>query len=180
MGENVGRYNTTGFDNTGYGNDALENVTTGNRNIGVGPNTLGNLTTGAGNVAIGNNAGAWYGAGSAGEYNRSSTNSIYIGPWAWGSADGNDNEIVIGANAVGNGTNTVTIGNSSVTDTYLAGTCHIGTLAKLTPLAAAPASSSQGMIALANRTGWDPLTKGSGGPYLVWYDGSAWVSLTSQ
>ena len=50
----------------------------------------------------------------------------------------------------------------------------------LNPLSAAPSSPVAGMIVRANRVNWDPLSKGSGGSYLVWYDGSAWVSLTSQ
>ena len=59
------------------------------------------------------------------------------------------------------------------------------TLAKilnLTPLAAAPTSPVVGKtIACANRTNWDPLSKGSGGSYLVRYnDAGAWVAITAQ
>jgi hypothetical protein len=50
----------------------------------------------------------------------------------------------------------------------------------LNPLSAAPSSPVAGMIVRADRVNWDPLSKGSGGSYLCWYDGSAWVSLTSQ
>ena len=48
------------------------------------------------------------------------------------------------------------------------------------PLSSAPSNPTIGMQVLANRQNWDPLSKGSGGPYFVWYDGNNWVSLTSQ
>lgn len=48
------------------------------------------------------------------------------------------------------------------------------------PLAAEPTGKTQGMICLANRANWDPLSKGSGGAYLVWYNGSAWKALDEQ
>ena len=50
----------------------------------------------------------------------------------------------------------------------------------MTPLAAAPSSPWTGMQALANRTGWDPLAKGSGGAYWVWWSGSAWLAIDAQ
>jgi hypothetical protein len=49
-----------------------------------------------------------------------------------------------------------------------------------TPKTAAPGSPTQGQVCLADRTNWDPLGKGSGGPYFVWYNGSAWVAIDSQ
>lgn len=47
-------------------------------------------------------------------------------------------------------------------------------------LTAAPSYKWTGMIVRADRTNWDPLTKGSGGSYLVWYNGSAWRALDQQ
>jgi hypothetical protein len=47
-------------------------------------------------------------------------------------------------------------------------------------LTAAPANPYQGMMVIANRTTWDPKTKGSGGPYPVWYNGSAWKLPSEQ
>ncbi len=52
--------------------------------------------------------------------------SIYIGHDSKASADSNTNEIVIGSTAEGNGSNTATIGNSSITDTYIKGILHVG------------------------------------------------------
>jgi len=43
------------------------------------------------------------------------------------SDDGTDNEIVIGYNAIGNGSNSVTLGNDDITTTILKGSVGIGT-----------------------------------------------------
>lgn len=50
----------------------------------------------------------------------------------------------------------------------------------LAVLTAAPSSPSTGDIAYADRITWDPLSKGSGGSYLVHYNGSAWVGINEQ
>jgi len=34
------------------------------------------------------------------------------------------------------------------------------------------------MIAIADRTNWDPASKGSGPSYPVYYNGTSWDSLT--
>lgn len=47
-------------------------------------------------------------------------------------------------------------------------------------LTAPPASPWVGQVVRADRTTWDPLSFGSGGSYYVWYNGTSWVSLTSQ
>ena len=48
---------------------------------------------------------------------------------------------------------------------------------RFAPLSAAPANPTQGRVALANQSGWDPLGLGSVGPYFVWWNGSAWRGL---
>ena len=45
---------------------------------------------------------------------------------------------------------------------------------------AAPGTPYEGMIAVADRTTWDPLTKGTGPSYAVYYNGSAWIELTNS
>ena len=80
--------------------------------------------------------------------------------------DGTDGKMVTGA------------GNLVLTPA--SGRVTIGQMLHLSAQSAAPGSPSTGDIALANRTNWDPLSKGSGGPYPVWYNGSAWVSLAGQ
>ena len=37
-----------------------------------------------------------------------------------------------------------------------------------------------GCRVLADRANWDPASKGSGGAYWVWYDGSGWVAIDAQ
>ena len=49
---------------------------------------------------------------------------MYEGFQAYPLADGDTNENVIGNGAIGHGSNTTTLGNSSITDTYLAGIVH--------------------------------------------------------
>lgn len=47
-------------------------------------------------------------------------------------------------------------------------------------LTAEPALRWAGMICRADRTNWDPLSKGSGGSYLTWYNGTSWAALDQQ
>ena len=50
---------------------------------------------------------------------------------------------------------------------------------KLTPLSAEPADPTVGMICVADKTNWDPLTSGGARPYVVFYDGAIWTNLSS-
>uniref|UniRef100_UPI00321FC93C hypothetical protein n=1 Tax=Thermogutta sp. TaxID=1962930 RepID=UPI00321FC93C len=81
-------------------------------------------TTGYQNSAVGVNAGRYDSNGGA---NQTSNNSVYLGYDARALADGDTNEIVIGASAVGNGSNSVTLGNDSITKTILKGNIGIRT-----------------------------------------------------
>ena len=54
-----------------------------------------------------------------------SANSIFIGDGARAQANAQRNQIVIGNAAVGNGTNTVTIGSDAITDNYFNGNVDI-------------------------------------------------------
>ncbi len=93
--------------------------------------------------------------------NQTSSNSVYEGFQAYPLASGDTNENVIGNTAIGHGSNTTTLGNTSVTDTYLAGTVHgtsftgnaatatttTGNAATATALAATPGQCSSGNYA---------------------------------
>ena len=81
------------------------------------------VSSGSNNTALGYNAGAYYTGTLA---NTTSTNSIYIGYTTIASANGNTNETVIGYNTTGNGSNTVTIGNTSITANYFTGSVRGG------------------------------------------------------
>jgi hypothetical protein len=110
------RDNTTGSQNAAFGNLALYFNTTGSQNTGIGYSALGGNTTGINNVAVGYIAGNLINSGTD---NITSSNSVYLGHDTRASASGNTNEIVIGHEGRGNGSNTVTIGNSSITSNFL-------------------------------------------------------------
>jgi hypothetical protein len=99
---------TTGLDNTGIGTSALQQNTTGSNNTGVGSSALRQLTTASQMTALGNNAGRFRGTGT--DTNTTGTGGIYIGYQARGSTLAQTNEIVIGVNALGLGSNTAVIG----------------------------------------------------------------------
>lgn len=126
-----GAFNSDFSYNSGFGSYSMQYISTGSYNTGVGANTLKHLTTGSYNIGVGHDAGRKYGSGTS--YNTTSKNSIFIGYDTRASANGDTNEIVIGSNAIGNGHNTVTLGDDNVTDIYLneAGTAklHASTLA---------------------------------------------------
>lgn len=110
--------NTTGNNNTGSGFQALYGNTTGNHNTASGFQALYLNTTASNNTAIGSMAGRYSASGTA---LITPANSTFIGYDTRASVDAGTNETVIGYAAVGNGSNTVTIGNASVTATYLQG-----------------------------------------------------------
>jgi hypothetical protein len=123
----LGRYslfnNTTGSNNIAIGREAMNNNTTGYSNIGIGVWALAGNTTGAMNIGIGYEAGRRIASGSN---NQTSSNSIYIGYDTRALSNGDTNEIVIGHSAIGGGSNSVVIGNDSITKTYLKGKLAIG------------------------------------------------------
>lgn len=107
--------NTTGSNNVASGANALNANTTGSNNAASGAYALYLNTTGSRNVANGMDAGRYITSGAG---NVTSANSTYIGFDTRASADGNTNETVIGYAARGNGSNTVTLGNSSITGLF--------------------------------------------------------------
>ncbi|MDI9379777.1 MAG: hypothetical protein QM845_02715 [Verrucomicrobiota bacterium] len=125
---------TTGHNNVAIGRAAGFRVTTGNENMAVGAGSFGfatsnsrltgagfssggNVTTGSDIVAIGYSAGRYRGAGT--DAHTSANQGTYIGAYSRSEASGGTtNEIVIGYNAVGAGSNTATLGNTSLTGVY--------------------------------------------------------------
>ncbi|MFA5161392.1 MAG: tail fiber domain-containing protein, partial [Elusimicrobiales bacterium] len=123
---------STGGDNSAFGAAALGGYTTGANNSAFGYAALYHITTADNNIAMGYNAGRYYGTGTG--QNATSYNSVYLGTDARPSADGDSNEIVIGYAARGNGSNSVTLGNASITKTVLQGSVGIGTINPSTAL----------------------------------------------
>jgi len=114
MGAYALNNNTEGNHNTGVGRNALYSNTTGSYNTGVGRNALYNNTIGSYNTGVGRNAGRYIADGITD--NATSSNCVFLGAHTKASADGVTNEIVIGYNATGSGSNTATYGNASITE----------------------------------------------------------------
>ena len=139
VGSRAGQANLVGINNTyfgalagtsatgnnnsffGYYSGAL--TTTGTSNTGFGSGSGGNNTTGSNNLFIGSSAGATLANGVT--TNQTSGNSVFIGVNTKALSAGNTNQIVIGYNATGNGTNTTTIGDTTVTDNYIRGNFNV-------------------------------------------------------
>jgi hypothetical protein len=116
---------TTGYFNSLFGNDSGQFLTTGIGNVAVGNYSLMNITTQSYNTAIGFNSGRFI---SGGTILSSAQDSIFIGSETRALASGQSNQIVIGHQAIGNGSNTVVIGNSSIVSNRFFGTLRIGTI----------------------------------------------------
>ena len=127
--------NISGSGNTSVGMSSLENASSGSGETAVGLNSLSSLQTGDANDAFGGNAltglasgtdnvAVGDGAGddvSGGGQNTAATQNTYLGASTQSQQSGDNNEVVIGAYAVGNGSNSVTLGNTTVVSTVLRG-----------------------------------------------------------
>jgi hypothetical protein len=140
----VGRYslraNTIGQENTAIGYNSLQSNTSGSNNIGLGIYSLNSNETASTNTAVGsyslehtiaggNNVALGYGAGrhlsDGSTPNTAPTNSLFLGANTRSLGTTNDNQIVIGYLALGKGSNTVQLGNTSITATYLQGEVNV-------------------------------------------------------
>jgi hypothetical protein len=120
LGDGALSENTSGENNIAIGHDALHDNTEGDNNVSIGNSSLYNNITGSNNTAIGTDAG--YYAGSGFTSLESVDNSIFVGYRARAlNATGDTNEIVIGHNIVGLGSNTTVIGNNNTVSTTLKG-----------------------------------------------------------
>jgi hypothetical protein len=120
VGQSALRLNTTGVANTAIGRSALSASTTGNYNSALGWQSLAGNTTGIDNVAVGYNAGRYDSTGTAPM--TTSSFSVYLGASTKGlNATGSINETVIGNAAVGLGSNSTVIGNSTTTKAAIYG-----------------------------------------------------------
>lgn len=114
----------SGGANNAFGSFTLANVL-GSENTGFGDSNLTNLVNANGNIALGIYAGNYYGIGAgigAGSgYLTISTDSIFIGYDCRALLNSSVNEIVMGYKTIGNGSNTATWGNTSITHHYFTG-----------------------------------------------------------
>lgn len=118
LGRQALSFASTGSSNTAVGYQALTAIGTGASNTAVGYRSLGGIYTTSNNTAIGYDAGKLI---TAGTDNVTGANSTFLGYDARPAADAETNETVIGYTARGKGSNTATIGNSSVTVLWLGG-----------------------------------------------------------
>ena len=118
--------NTTGGDNTAQGYHALGANTTGSNNVAQGYAALDTNTTGSNNIAIGFAAGAYVPGSPA--LNQTGESSVFLGGQTKALANGQTNQIVIGYNATGIGSNSVVLGDNTITKTALKGNVGIGTV----------------------------------------------------
>lgn len=118
-----------GVGNTSIGSIAMQSNTTGWYNTAVGFRAMSNISISGSNdnVAIGN-AAAYYRGSSWDTNNQLMKESIYIGSMSRASAINQRNEIVVGYNAIGNGSNTIQLGNTAITNTKTNGTITAGTV----------------------------------------------------
>jgi hypothetical protein len=110
--------NTTGGNNTANGSNALRSNTTGSDNTANGRDALFNNTTGGNNTANGVSSGRFIVDGSTATI---VNNSVFLGFNTKPLGNSQTNQIVIGHTAIGAGSNTVTLGNTAITNTILRG-----------------------------------------------------------
>ena len=136
--------NTTGGFNIGVGRNALYSNTEGSNNVGVGQSALYSNTTGSFNVGVGYGAGEYIGTGESSL--TTGTGGIYIGYQARGSTLAQTNEIVIGVNALGLGSNTAVIGATLQSAATIYGVLSV-------PSTTASTSSATGAVIVAGGVG---------------------------
>jgi hypothetical protein len=103
----------------------ITSIQTAENNTAVGFKSLWYNTIGSNNVSFGHEAGNL--TSTAPYLNHISDNSVYIGYYARAKNSNETNQIVIGYEAYGNGSNTVTLGNDNVIKTYLKGFIQLPT-----------------------------------------------------
>jgi len=176
IGFNALEASTTGGNNVSIGNNSSELMAITQRNTAVGSGAFSKNTSGDDNIAIGFNAGD----GSSAPFNETGDRNVYIGSLSQGAVQGgsrnNTNEIVIGYNAIGHGSNTATIGNFNVNRNYFNGT--LVSPSQYT-LAGLPAGEF-GMRAIITDSAANPVfgaiaSGGSNTIIPVFYNGTNWI-----
>jgi hypothetical protein len=99
-------------------------IATADMNTALGYGALGNIGVGSNNIGVGMWAGLYYGTSNIDL--TGADNSIFIGRFTSSLNNNTINEIVIGNEALGNGPNSITLGNDLATKTILKGDVGIG------------------------------------------------------
>jgi hypothetical protein len=139
LGSNVGGQNTA------MGSRAMLANNIGTYNSVLGYTSLGTNTTGNYNVAFGSMAGYYIEDGASG--NTTGDYNVFIGADSRAKTNNDQNQIVIGYGAIGNGSDTATIGNDSILKTILKGSIGIGTTTPAAKLEVVSASGNTSILA---------------------------------
>jgi hypothetical protein len=127
FGRIAGFSNTSGESWTAFGRATGFSNTTGSNWTAIGRNSAFSNIAGSYWITIGNDSGRYYSGGTTAA--TSFSNGVYIGNVTKVGEVGATNEIVIGYQAEGLGSNNTVIGNSSTVQSYLRGNLRIGTIA---------------------------------------------------
>jgi hypothetical protein len=160
LGQNTLTSNTTGSNNTAVGYFALRFNTVSGANTAIGSTSLLNLNSGQNNAALGRNAGRYIADDSTSL--TIANQSVFIGTDTKPLANSQTNQIVIGYNAIGAGTNTATLGNTSIVDTILRGRVNIQQYATGSRPAYVKGAliydSTLGKLVVGGNLGWEVVT----------------------
>ena len=118
-GTSVAPAATGNSGNVGIGPNALSSLTSGGQNVAIGNSALQYITTPSSDVAVGWGAGQVASNGTT--HLLTTVSSVFVGGNTRALADADTNECVFGYGVTGHGSNTCTIGNTSILATYLAG-----------------------------------------------------------
>jgi len=186
VGVESGFVNTTGANNSFFGVSSGFSNTTGGSNVAIGTNALVFNTTGSTNVAVGFDSGRFLTNGVTAL--TIANNSVFIGRDTRAAADSQSNQIVIGATAIGLGSNTTVIGNTSTTHGRWYGSLLLGTTTNAASSILTMESTTQGFLP-PRMTTTQKNAIASPATGLVVYDttlnklavytGAAWETITS-
>ena len=115
-------------------------------NVGFGYGSLVNVNISLAKPAGTQNTALGYNCGNT---TISGYKNVYIGYESNGKNNSTNNEIAIGAGVTGNGSNTVTIGNNNITETYLKGNTYFK--GNIIP------STSDNYLGASNNLSWNKL-----------------------
>ncbi|SNR95540.1 hypothetical protein SAMN05446037_100270 [Anaerovirgula multivorans] len=125
VGTSANRSSTTATGIVAIGPNSLRANVNGNFNIGIGESALRGNVSGQHIIGVGTNAGRYLANGTTAR--ETGDNGVYLGRETRASANNTTREVVIGANAIGNGSDSVTIGATTNAKTIINGNTGIKT-----------------------------------------------------
>ncbi len=175
------QYGTTvGENNTSIGTASMALNSSGAQNTVMGANAIEKNILGSNNTVLGFSAGKYFSnLVSPSTENSNVNNSVLIGASSRTLALNSINEVVIGYNAVGNGSNTIQLGNSAITNVKTIGTITAGVVTYPN------AHGTNGQVLTTTGAGtlsWttvQAITSGTTTGDMLYWNGSAWVKVAA-